>query len=100
MSWSPPAPVGGPVLYWDLLRASRRPWMWLLRYGFVPLVVCQFVAVFSEPAPYDRPYLVDSEVPRIAVEANHRIKLAGKWLSGYFPQQLVVLLLAAPAIAG
>lgn len=100
MRWSPPAPLGGPVLYWDLLRASRRPWMWLLRYGVAALVVCQFAAVFSQPAPSRLPYAIDSEVPEVALKVNHRIKLAGQWLSGYFPQQLVILLLAAPVIAG
>jgi hypothetical protein len=33
MPWSFPSLLGGPVLYWELVRASRRPWLWILRYG-------------------------------------------------------------------
>src|SRR5262249_21108919 len=100
---SPQSLLGGPVFRSELGPASRRPWAWVLRYVYLGWLVCQFLSVFSETPPQAQQNhysVLAKDVPPNALKAVHRIRVAQKYLTLFFPQQLALLLLAAPAIAG
>ena len=40
--------LGGPLMYWELVRAMRRPWLHILRFGYAGLLCCQYFLLSAD----------------------------------------------------
>lgn len=97
-----PPLLGGAVLQWELLRARRRPWLWILHFGFVALMA--FILSFelwqvdmSAQFYFGYRWPTSPETARAA----EQLKALQEYFFLHGTQQLVlVVLLGAPMLAG
>jgi ABC-type Na+ efflux pump permease subunit len=105
MTFQIPQALGGPILHWELIRATRLLWPRILRYGYLPfLVLCCIVGSArreienEEDFRYRRAFpehRAMREVERILAERTAR---AQEILFFLLCQQLVLILLLTPAV--
>lgn len=104
MSWDFPYRFGGPVLAWELHRGKQRWTVQILSICFLSFCLIHFFFTASlyfdrQTSQFKQPgfNLKPSELLQIQNEA--RITFATQYMSRFFPLQLLILLLATPALS-
>jgi ABC-type transport system involved in multi-copper enzyme maturation permease subunit len=106
MAFEIPLSLGGPVLHWELIRSTRRVWPYVLRYGYAAWLFVQFMVMLSGFAatlnaaqktpdqlmPGD-PLYSSRETP-----GEKFVRFSGDYLSIFLQQQILLLILVAPAV--
>lgn len=105
MAWQAPHFLGGPVLHWELVRATRRLWPKLLHYGYAGWLLVQFLVFFSgfsaEPDTSTMYGRVSGELSELDVQRARVAAwraFAADYVSLFFHQQLILILLVTPAV--
>jgi ABC-type transport system involved in multi-copper enzyme maturation permease subunit len=103
MTWEIPLSLGGPVLHWELVRATRRFWPYLLRYGYLCWLLIQFALLLAgfaarlrteEAQPFTTP-----QPPHVEETPGEKfVSFSQEYVSLFLYQQLAFLVLVTPAV--
>lgn len=104
MSWDFPYRLGGPVLAWELHRGQQRWTVQILSISFLAFCLIHFF--FSASLYFDQhtsqlyqPGINLKPSDRLEIQNQARLTFAAQYLGRFFPLQLLILLLAAPAMS-
>jgi ABC-type transport system involved in multi-copper enzyme maturation permease subunit len=103
MTWEIPLSLGGPVLHWELLRATRRLWPHLLRYCYAGWLLLQFIILISGFMATLRASEMEDFDPLLRVVSEETrgakfIRFSQDYVSLFLHQQLIFLVLVTPAV--
>jgi ABC-type transport system involved in multi-copper enzyme maturation permease subunit len=104
-----PPVLDNPIFRWELLRATRRPWLLIATYGYLACLLLQFFAYLPEPAQrspnvvaYSGPFRYPPPPPvRLALQRQElaaKVEAAGNSVSFLLYEQLLLIMLITPAV--
>ncbi|HQR09256.1 MAG TPA: hypothetical protein PLN21_20710 [Gemmatales bacterium] len=104
MSWDFPYRLGGPVLAWELHRGRQRWTVQILSISFLSFCLVHFFFTASvyldrQASQLQQPRLNLKPAVLLEIQNEARLTFAAHYLSRFFPLQLLILLLATPALS-
>jgi ABC-type transport system involved in multi-copper enzyme maturation permease subunit len=103
MHWQLPLTLGGPVPFWELYRSMRRLWPRIVRYLYIVLLIVQFLILsvhmaIDVSAAYSNKPISPPAGEYVEPPGIRFSRFCWEYSGLFLQQQLILLLIATPAI--